>query len=282
MIERFGHATPDDWLERNLYTRWRNLGVVLLFGIDVVLFGVAGVAVWAAQMVWIPFWAAGIINGVGHYWGYRNYESPDASVNIVPWGIVIGGEELHNNHHAFPSSARLSSKWWEFDLGWFYIRFLSLMGLARVKKLAPRLTRIEGKEAVDMDTLRAVLRGRMHVLARYARDVLVPVSRSELCDSEASCRRVYRQARKLLVRERARLDELSLRRLQSILEKSQTLQTVYQYRQRLDALWGRKTAGPDSLLASLQEWCRQAEDTGIQCLQEFARNLRSYSLKPAG
>jgi stearoyl-CoA desaturase (delta-9 desaturase) len=254
--------------------------VAVLLLVDLLLFGAWGLSVWAIQMVWIPFWAAGVINGVGHYWGYRNFESPDASANIVPWGIVIGGEELHNNHHAFPSSAKLSSKWWELDLGWFYIRILSLLGLARVKKQAPRLTVVPGKQTVDLETVRAVVVSRMHVLANYARDVLTPVTRTELCHSAASCRRLFRQTRRLLVREQSRLDERARRRLQQVLEQSQNLQTVYQFRQRLQEVWERTATSQEQLVKALQEWCRQAEATGIASLEQFSQRLRGYSLTP--
>jgi stearoyl-CoA desaturase (delta-9 desaturase) len=281
LVERFGHGTPNDWLERRVYTGRRNIGIVLMLLIDLLLFGAWGLTIWAIQMIWIPFWAAGVINGVGHYWGYRSYESPDAATNISPWGILIGGEELHNNHHAFPGSAKLSSKWWEFDIGWMYIRLLSLAGLAQVKKQAPSLTVIEGKSVVDMDTLKAVIVSRMHVLSNYAKDVLAPVSRSELCSSADSCRKVYRQTRKLLIREESRLDEKARLRLQKILEQSQNLRTVYQYRQRLQEVWERTAGSQEQLLQSLQEWCHQAEATGISALEEFSQRLRGYSLKTA-
>jgi stearoyl-CoA desaturase (delta-9 desaturase) len=279
IMQRYGHGTPDDWLERRLYTRFNFLGIVVMLLIDVLLFGIPGIAIWAIQMIWIPFWAAGVINGVGHFWGYRNFQSPDAATNISPWGILIGGEELHNNHHAFPSSARLSSKWWEFDIGWMYIRILSALGLARVKKIAPA-PRVEvGKEVVDMDTLKAVIVGRMHVLAQYAQDVILPVSKAELCTSERSCGKMYRQTRRLLIKEAGRMDEAARNRLQRILDQSQALQTVYQYRERLQAVWERTAANQEVLLQSLQEWCGQAEATGIKALQDFAHNLRGYSLK---
>jgi len=281
LCARFGHGTPDDWLERHLYSGRRNWGVVLMLALDLLLFGAWGLTVWAIQMIWIPFWAAGVINGIGHYWGYRNYASPDAATNIVPWGILIGGEELHNNHHAFPSSARLSSKWWEFDLGWLYIRLFDLLGLARVKKQAPRLTIIPGKTAVDMDTLRAVVVSRMLVLANYARDVLAPVSRKELCHSPASCRHLYRQARRLLLSEEVRLDEQARARLYKVLEQSQNLRVVYQFRQHLQEVWERTASNQEQLLQSLQDWCRQAEATGIHALEEFSQRLRGYSLRPA-
>ncbi len=276
--ERFGRGTPDDWLERRVYTAHSGLGVVLMLGIDLLLFGPIGLTVWAVQMLWIPVLAAGVINGIGHYWGYRNYESADAARNILPWGILIGGEELHNNHHAFPSSAKLSSKWWEFDIGWMYIRLLSVLGLARVKKVAPKPRVIAGKDVVDMDTLRAVVVSRMHVLARYAHDVLMPVSSSELCKSELSCRKLKRQARKLLLQREGSLDRAARRSLQALLEQSQALETVYQYRQRLREVWEKTASSQENLLQALQEWVRQAESSGVKALEEFAHTLRGYSL----
>jgi stearoyl-CoA desaturase (delta-9 desaturase) len=280
LVERFGRGTPDDWLERNIYSPHRNKGIALMLLIDLVLFGAWGITVWAIQMIWIPFWAAGVINGIGHFWGYRNYQSPDAATNIVPWGLLIGGEELHNNHHAFPGSARLSSKWWEFDLGWFYIRALELSRLARVKRRAPRIRVIRDKEAVDMETLKAVVISRMLVLSNYAKDVLMPVTKMELCTSADSCNKVFRQARRLLLREEGRLDEAARRRLQKVLEQSQNLRTVYQFRQRLQEVWERTATSQEQLLKSLQDWCRQAEATGIQALEDFSRNLRGYLPAP--
>lgn len=281
LVARYSHGTPDDWIERNVYGRYTWQGVGLMLIADVLLFGVYGIVLWAVQMLWIPFLAAGVINGIGHFWGYRSFESPDASTNILPWGILIGGEELHNNHHAFPSSAKLSSKWWELDLGWFYIRSLSVLGLAKVKKVAPEPRVIEGKGAVDMDTLRAVITGRMHVTARYAREVLAPVTRAELCRSKLYCRRWFRRTQRLLVLEGPRLDERAKQRLEQVLAQSQTLETVYQFREQLRDLWERTAPSQDALLKSLQDWCQQAEATGIHALQTFARNLRGYSLAPA-
>jgi len=280
-LRRYSHGTPDDWLEHRLYGRYTWQGVGLMLILDVLLFGVYGITLWAVQMLWIPFFAAGVINGIGHYWGYRNFETPDSSTNILPWGILIGGEELHNNHHAFPSSAKLSSKWWEFDIGWLYIRLLGALGLARVKKVAPEPRVLEGKGSVDMETLRAVIVGRMHVFARYTRDVLAPVSRAELCRSQRHCRRLYRRARRLLVLEGARLDERARQGLEQMLARSQTLETVYRFREQLRDLWERNAVSQDALLKSLQDWCQRAEATGIQALETFARNLRGYSLAPA-
>jgi stearoyl-CoA desaturase (delta-9 desaturase) len=279
LVERYSHGTPRDWVERNVYGRMRWQGVGLMLVIDYILFGAAGVAVWAVQMLWIPWWAAGVINGVGHYYGYRNFASPDAATNIVPWGILVGGEELHNNHHAFPSSAKLSSRPWEFDIGWLYIRALEVAGLARVRRVAPTPHFSPSKTTVDLDTLKAVFTNRMHVLADYARDVIRPVSRRELCGEDAACRRLYRQAKRLLTREESRLDPVSRERLAQLLQRSQTLAIVVEYRKRLQDLWDRTAASPDAMLQSLQEWCRQAEASGIRALAEFARSLRHYTLQ---
>jgi stearoyl-CoA desaturase (delta-9 desaturase) len=279
LVERYSHGTPDDWVERNVYDRMRWQGVGLMLAIDFVLFGAAGVAVWAVQMLWIPWWAAGVINGVGHYYGYRNFASPDAATNIVPWGIVIGGEELHNNHHAFPSSAKLSSRPWEFDIGWLYIRALELVGLAHVRRVAPTPHLSATKTQVDLDTLKAVFTNRMHVLADYAREVIRPVSRLELCGEDAACRRLYRQTKRLLTRDESRLDAASRERLAQLLQHSQTLAVVVDYRKRLQDLWDRTAASQEAMLQSLQEWCRQAEASGIRALAEFARSLRHYTLQ---
>ncbi|MGD2137736.1 MAG: fatty acid desaturase [Gammaproteobacteria bacterium] len=278
-LEDYGHYTPDDWLERRLYSRFSGLGVSLMLVLDILLFGIPGLVLWTIQMLWIPFWAAGVINGIGHWWGYRNYETRDASRNILPVGIIIGGEELHANHHAFPASARFSSKWWEFDLGWAWIRLLSLLGMARVKKVAPRPVIRADKQVIDMDTVRAVVLNRMYVMANYARDVIRPVLRQERRDCGNSCRGLLRKARGLLTRETSLIDEKARSRLEQILNRFRNLRIVYQYRQQLQQVWARKATSQENLLQALQEWCQQAEATGIAALQEFAQRLRGYSLQ---
>jgi stearoyl-CoA desaturase (delta-9 desaturase) len=280
-LEQYGKGTPDDWLERHLYSPRSRYGIAVMFLIDVLLFGPIGITIWAVQMIWIPFFAAGVINGIGHYWGYRNYESADAATNVVPWGILIGGEELHNNHHAFPSSAKLSSKPWEFDIGWFYIRTLQSLGLARVKKVAPEPVINPGKHTVDMETVRAILVNRFHVLSHYARDVVVPVLREELHRADQSCRRLLRRAHRPLVRGDAVMNEDAKGRVQAALNLSQTLATVYDYKKRLQELWQSHSSSPDSLLRHLQEWCKQAEATGIKVLQDFSQSLKGYTLQAA-
>ena len=279
-VERYGQGTPDDWLERRLYSRFSWQGVALMLILDLVLFGVYGIVIWAVQMLWIPIFAAGVINGVGHSFGYRNFEPPDASTNIVPWGILIGGEELHNNHHAFPSSARLSSKRWEFDIGWMYIRILTALRLAKVRRVAPNPQVVPGKSQLDLETLRAVITSRMHVFARYGKEVMVPVSREELCRDAEHCKRLVRRARRLLLTEGQRLDVAARGSLEQILAKNQTLATVYQFRERLQEIWDRKAPSQEALLNALQDWCQQAEATGIQALERFSKNLRGFALTP--
>ena len=276
LVQRYSHGTPDDWVERHLYDRHRLLGISAMLVIDFVLFGILGIAVWAVQMIWIPFFAAGVINGVGHFWGYRNFQSPDAATNVSPWGVLIGGEELHNNHHAFPSSAKLSARWWEFDIGWMYIRLFSLLGLAEVRRVARKPGMDTSKSVIDMDTVKAVVTHRMYILANYAREVIKPVADAELCRSERHCRRLARQARRLLVREESSLDESSRKRLEMILENSQVLATVHRSRKQLQQVWDRTATSQEALLAALQQWCREAESSGIKVLQDFAHSLRGY------
>jgi len=280
-LEGYGHGTPDDWLERNLYGRFPMLGVATMFAIDVLLFGAPGITIWAVQMMWIPIFAAGVINGAGHYWGYRNFESPDASTNIVPLGLLIGGEELHNNHHAFASSARFSSRWFEIDLGWCYIRLLETLGLARVKKVPPLPVIDHGKHGVDVETVRAVISARMHVMAHYASDVIGAVYREEKAKANRAARRLLRSGRRLLVRHDSLIDEGARRRLEDMLASHRSLQVVYEFRQRLQALWQQRSAREDNLIAALQDWCHEAEATGIEALQAFARKLRGYRLATA-
>jgi len=275
--EHYGRGAPDDWVEHNIY-RHEGKGILLMFFIDLLLFGAAGITVWAVQMIWIPFFAAGVINGIGHWWGYRNYECADAATNIIPWGMLIGGEELHNNHHAFPSSAKLSSKPWEFDIGWFYIRLLEIVGLARVKKVAPMPVIDAEKQSIDMDTVRAVIINRLHVTARYAKEVLMPVLKEEMQRADDSFRALLKKTRGLMVRETTLLDDKAQLKLDSVLSRSQVLKTVILHRQRLQAVWARSTASHEHLLQALQDWCTQAEATGIKALQDFAQGLRGYTL----
>lgn len=279
-LRRFGHGTPNDWMERNVYTRYPILGVSIMMVIDVALFGVVGLSVWAVQMVWIPFWAAGVVNGLAHFWGYRNFNSADASTNIFPWGIIIGGEELHNNHHTFATSAKLSNKWYEFDIGWMYIRMMSAVGLAKVKKVAPTPRLADRKLVLDQETLQAVLSNRYEVMARYAKTVK-RAYRQELARlKEIGSREKYqlmRGARNWFHKEEAGLDEPQKRQLPEIFADSQTLRTFIELRNDLSAIWERSNASREQLLVQLQDWCHRAEQSGIKALQEFAMRLRRYA-----
>ena len=283
-LDKYGHGTPSDWIERHLYTPHSAKGIALMFILNVLLFGPLGITIWAVQMMWIPITAAGIINGIGHYWGYRNYEATDASTNIVPWGILIGGEELHNNHHTFASSAKLSSKWWEFDIGWFYIRTLETFGLARVKKIPPELTYDKAKDHIDLETVKAVITARFVVMAQFAREVMARVYRDELRNLDPNDKTrltLLKPVRRLMVREPRLLDEAARARLQKALEQNQTLHTVYTMKQKLADVWQRSATTQENLIQALQDWCREAEATGIRELREFSNKLRTYSLVQA-
>jgi stearoyl-CoA desaturase (delta-9 desaturase) len=238
-IERYGHGTPDDWLERHVYSRHLKLGLTLMGLADVILFGIVpGALIYLTQIAWIPFWAAGVINGVGHYWGYRNWSTGDASTNIVPWGILIGGEELHNNHHAFTTSAKLSNKWYELDIGWMYIRMLEALGLAKVKRVAPVPRFAAPRVIPNLQTLQAVITHRYDVMARYAK---------------------------------------SLKRIAAGERHAHVLQTMYSMGRELMTLWERSTASKEQLVSRLQDWCRRAETSGIRPLVEFSQRLRCYA-----
>jgi stearoyl-CoA desaturase (delta-9 desaturase) len=283
-LDKYGHGTPSDWIERNVYTPHSGKGIALMFIVNVLLFGPLGITIWAVQMMWIPITAAGIINGIGHFWGYRNYENADASTNIVPWGILIGGEELHNNHHTFASSAKLSSKWWEFDIGWLYIRTLETFGLAHVKKIPPELTYDKAKDHIDLETVRAVITARFVVMAQFAREVMARVHRDELRNlgpNDKSLVTLLKPVRRLMVREPRLLDEASRTRLQKALAQNQTLQTVYAMKQKLADVWQRSATTQENLIQALQDWCYEAEATGIHALREFSNKLRTYSLVSA-
>jgi stearoyl-CoA desaturase (delta-9 desaturase) len=279
-LEDYGHETPVDWLERNIYQH-NNYGIALMLLLNFVLFGFIGISIWAIQMAWIPFFAAGVINGMGHWRGYRNFESQDASTNIVPWGILIGGEELHNNHHAFASSAKFSSKWWEFDLGWGYIKILQVLGFAQIKKVAPELVIDQEKLEIDLDTVSAVITNRMHILSRYAKNVVARVYRDEKVKANVTSKRLLRRGRRFIIRAEACMDAKAQHNLNELLKHNQTMEVVYEYKQRLQALWTEKSATQENLMQALQEWCQQAEETGIEALQEFAMSIRTYTLKSA-
>ena len=278
-MEKYGHGTPTDWMERNVYTRFSWAGVVALLFINIALFGVIGISVWAVQMMWIPVTAAGIINGIGHYWGYRNYDCSDAATNIIPFGILIGGEELHNNHHTFATSAKLSSKWYEFDIGWGYIRALEVMGLAKVKKRAPEPKFAKGKVEADFDTLQSVIANRYDVMAKYAKSIKAAWHEEvEHLKTKAELEsRFLKSSRKLLQREPGKLEAPQQQQLVELFQHSKALETMHNMRVELGVIWERSHFTRDQLLHKLQDWCNRAEASGIKSLQEFSFRLRSYA-----
>ena len=276
-LERYGHGTPDDWLERHVYTRHSVLGVALHLVMNFVLFGFVGITIWAVQMIWIPFFAAGVINGLGHYVGYRNFQPEDASANVVPWGILIGGEELHNNHHAYPSSARLSNRWYEFDIGWLYIRVLDALGLARIKKVAPPIRLDRAKTSCDLATLQAVVTHRYQVIAAYAQS-LRHVCAGEMKELRARAVSVDRATlKRWLHLDGAALPASERERREAVTSHSKVLATIYTMRDELAAVWQRSTASKEQLVRQLEDWCLRAEASGIAGLQEFSRRLRCYA-----
>jgi stearoyl-CoA desaturase (delta-9 desaturase) len=278
--DKYGKGTPDDWIERKLYTRFSWLGVSLLLIVEVVLFGAIGATVWAVQMAWIPWWATGVINGIGHYWGYRNFEAPDASTNVSPWGILIGGEELHNNHHTYPTSAKFSVKAYEFDIGWLYINVMQKLGLATVRKTPPRLALGEIKAVADGKTLEALIANRYEVMARYATELRRAVAgeldriKAQAGADSASVRRL-RLAKAWLHRDADRIPPTVKPSLAATLGESPQLAKLVAMREELRALWTRTNVSAEQLVVDLQAWCRKAEDSGIAALQDFSLNLRA-------
>jgi len=275
-LAKYGHGTPDDWVERNVYSRFTWHGVALMLIIDVALFGVLGATVWAVQMAWIPVTAAGIINGLGHWTGYRNFEATDASTNLVPWGIIIGGEELHNNHHTYPTSAKLSVKPYEFDIGWVYIRTLEMLGLATVKKTPPKLAFGDVKPVADEKTLEAIIANRYEVMAGYAREVKL-ACKAEIAALKARNADIslIQDVKRWLPRDLEKIPAAALKQIDQVRASSPVLDKMLTMREELRQLWLSRTLTREQLAAQLQAWCRRAEESGIASLQEFSLKLRA-------
>jgi stearoyl-CoA desaturase (delta-9 desaturase) len=278
-LVKYGHGTPDDWIERNLYTRFSWQGVGLMLIINVLAFGAIGLTVWAVQMVWIPVWATGVINGIGHYWGYRNFEAPDASTNVSPWGILIGGEELHNNHHTYPTSAKFSVKPFEFDIGWGYIRAMEVLGWAKVRKTAPQLKLGDVKAQADAKTLEAIIANRYEVMAKYGAELRAACA-AELervkAQGAANARLVQLQlAKRWLHRDDGLIPAVVKPQLALALDDSPSLAKLVAMREELRQLWTRTNVSAEQLVAELQTWCKNAESSGIVALADFSMKLRA-------
>ena len=279
-VEKYGRGTPDDWVERRLYSRWPNVGVGLLFFVVVFLFGLPGIALYGFQLITMPLLAAGIINGLSHARGYRNFETEDASTNLWPLAVFVAGEELHNNHHAFPSSARFSQHPWEIDLGWLHLRLFAALGLARIRRVAPKPELVEEPSSPDIEALRSILINRMHVLRHYRKSVTFPVLRGEIRQYKGKARAPIRRAKRWLTRHPSLLDSQSQERLAELMEKYPSLKTVMEYRNELKALWETTDLSNESLLAELMRWCSRAEASGIKALEEFSAYLKSFRPSP--
>ena len=279
-MEKYGIGTPNDWIERNLYGKHEYWGPTLMFIINIALFGIQGVAISALQMIWIPFWAAGVVNGLGHWWGYRNFETTDMSTNLTPWGFFIGGEELHNNHHAFPSSSKFALRKFEFDIGWAVIRGFEKIGMAKVLRVAPSLDIRPNVQLPDTETLKALLSHRFQVMTDYFRGVITPTLRDEATQAGATLKSLPRALRNALANGGRWLDERSRERLQEVVKERPLLAVVCDFRNRLANVLERGNGNADTVLTNLQEWCREAEATGIRALQEFSVRLRGYALVP--
>lgn len=278
-IDQYGKGCPDDWIERKLYTPWATMGPTILLFVMFALFGFKGVAVWAIQMAWIPFWAAGVVNGLGHWWGYRNFETHDTATNLSPWGVWIGGEELHNNHHAFPSSAKFALRKWEFDIGWAAIKGFETLKLAKVLRVAPSLDIRPNIPMPDMETMKALLAHRFQAMTDFHRRVLKPAMREEI--EAAGVRKLPRRLRKGLADDGRWLSPESRAQLQVWIDASPRVQALVEHRRRLAAVLEARSANATDSLHRLQEWCREAEASGIRSLQEFAGRLRGYRLQAA-
>jgi stearoyl-CoA desaturase (delta-9 desaturase) len=273
-LDKFGHGTPDDWIENHIYSKYSWQGVGLMLIIDVILFGAIGATVWAIQMLWIPITAAGVINGIGHFWGYRNFDCEDASKNIVPWGILIGGEELHNNHHTYATSAKLSNKWYEFDIGWFYIRCLSALGLATIKKVPPKPVLADVRPA-DQDTLEAIIANRYEVMARYSK-TLQRFYATELHHLQEIASNL-KDTRNWLSKDESRLSDDEKNQLEQLMKNNSQLRKMIEMRRELHLIWSRSTASQEQLVDQLRAWCHRAEESGNAILRDFSLRLRRYS-----
>ena len=278
-LAQYGAGCPDDWVERHVYTGRTAWGIFIMLGIDVALFGAIGITVWAVQMMWIPVLATGVINGIGHYWGYRNFECPDAARNISPWGILIGGEELHNNHHTYPNSAKLSSRPFEFDIGWMWIRLFEMCGLAKARSTGPVVAKVPGKSSLDMDTAWAVLNDRFRVMSRYAESVVAPMVKAQRDKADGASKALLgRKARVALCRDESIITPRHKEQISQLIEKHADLKVVYEFRLNLQEVWAKRSGDADEMLQALRSWCTAAEESGVRVLSDFVADLKSYGM----
>ena len=277
-LEKYSQNCPTDWVEENIYTGQNNIGILLLFILNIILFGVVGIIIWAVQMAWTPIFAAGGINGAGHYWGYRNYDTSDDSTNMGPLGILIGGEELHNNHHAFPTAAKFSLKPWEFDIGWMYIKLFSLLGQVKVKRLAPKTVINEPSESLDSETGYALLKSKLTVITNYTKVVLGPLMKHESKNATGDLKRLLSQSKSSLVREPHRITNQETNSLDLIFNKCSRLKIAYDLKNKLFNILHSRNLKHDKFLDTINEWCEEAKSVGIESLADFSSSLKGYKV----
>jgi len=278
-MDKYGLGTPSDWIERRVYSAMPEVGPTLMLFLSFALFGLWGVVIWACQMIWIPFWAAGVVNGLGHWWGYRNFESNDTATNLTPWGLIIGGEELHNNHHAFPSSSKFALRKWELDIGWMAIKSFEFVGMAKVLRVAPSLDVRPNVHLPDSDTIKALIAHKFQVMTDYFGVVIRPTLRAEAAQAGSNLKDMPRRLRKALSSGGRWLDSDARERLGQWVSQRPTMATVMEYRGRLHELMESRNG--EAMLEGLKQWCREAEASGIRALQDFAARLKGYSLAAA-
>ena len=277
-LEKYSQNCPTDWVEENIYTGKNNIGILLLFILNIILFGVVGIIIWAVQMAWTPIFAAGGINGAGHYWGYRNYDTSDDSTNMGPLGILIGGEELHNNHHAFPTAAKFSLKPWEFDIGWMYIKLFSLLGQVKVKRLAPKTVINEPSESLDSETGYALLKSKLTVITNYTKVVLGPLMKHESKNATGDLKRLLSQSKSSLVREPHRITNQETNSLDLIFNKCSRLKIAYDLKNKLFNILHSRNLKHDKFIDTINEWCEEAKSVEIESLADFSSSLKGYKI----
>ena len=280
-IKRYSKGCPEDWIEKNLYQKYKMLGIFLMLAVNIILLGPIGITVWAIQMAWMPFHAAGVINGVGHAFGYRNFECSDAARNIVPWGIWIGGEELHNNHHTYPNSAKLSVKKWEFDIGWMYIRAFEILGLVKNVRRGPVVHVDDNKLELDFDSALAAANNRFQIMAKFYKNVIKPVVAEQKQNADESTLALFKRAKGIIAKEDSLLSDKYRDQLGELVSADEIMEKVYHMKQQLLLVWKKRSSSSEELLSAMQLWCKEAEESGIRVLQDFAGSLKQYSTKLA-
>ena len=277
-IEKYSENCPKDWVEKQIYTGRSNHGILLLFISNILLFGVVGIIIWSIQMAWTPIFAAGGINGAGHYYGYRNYDTNDDSTNIIPIAFFIGGEELHNNHHAFPTAAKFSLKSWEFDIGWFYIKLFSLFGLIKVKRLATKTIVRNPNDILDSNAAYALLKSKITVITNYSKSVLKPILITECTNANSDLKDLLKKSKATLSKQPSRISNQDTNTLQVIFDKCNSLGTAYHLKNKLYDILHSRNIKHEKFIETINEWCLEAKSTGIDCLDDFSESLKGYTV----